>query len=75
MAVAMYEEANGPLPPFVPDENGKPMHSWRVVVLPYAEEVVLYEEYDFSKPWDSPENMALEMPNWFACPARIRAGR
>jgi len=69
IAIANYESANGPLPAFVPDENGEPMHSWRVLVLPYAEEVILYEDYDFSKPWDAPENLALPMPEWFSCPA------
>ena len=25
-------------PAFIPDKNGKPMHSWRVLMLPYLEE-------------------------------------
>ncbi len=69
IGIANYESVNGPLPAHVTDENGNPMHSWRVLILPYVEEVTLYEDYDFSKPWDSPENLELRMPDWFRCPA------
>ena len=41
---------------FGPD--GKPWHSWRVLILPYLEENELYNAYDFSQPWDSPRNNA-----------------
>jgi prepilin-type processing-associated H-X9-DG protein len=44
--------------------DGKPWHSWRVLLLPYLEEAPLYSTYDFSQPWDSPKNKALiaQMP-------------
>ncbi|APZ91055.1 hypothetical protein Fuma_00639 [Fuerstiella marisgermanici] len=35
------------------------MHSWRVLLLPYLDQRQLYEQYDFSKPWDSPGNLQL----------------
>ena len=69
IGIANYEAVNGPLPACVVDDHGKPMHSWRVLILPYVEEFMLYEDYDFSKPWDSPENQSLQMPEWFRCPA------
>jgi hypothetical protein len=42
---------------FGPD--GRPWHSWRVLLLPYVEEAVLYNQYDFSQPWDSEKNRKL----------------
>lgn len=35
------------------------MHSWRVLLLPYLDQAKLYEQYDFSEPWDSPHNSRL----------------
>ncbi len=46
-------------PPYVPDKNGKPMHSWRVLVLPYIEQGSLYQAYRFDEPWDGPNNSKL----------------
>ena len=41
------------------DEDGQPMRSWRVAILPYVEQTPLYDQYDFSEPWDGPNNRAL----------------
>ena len=74
IAMQMYEEDHGTLPPaYVADENGKPMHSWRVLLLPYLEEQRLYDQYDMDKPWDSPENLAVtqQMPAIYACPSSV----
>jgi hypothetical protein len=39
LAILNYEEANGKLPPaYTVDKNGKPLLSWRVLILPYLEE-------------------------------------
>ncbi len=60
LALHNYHDTNGQLPPaYIPDANGKPMHSWRVLILPYIEQAALYGRYDFNKPWDSPENLAV----------------
>lgn len=44
------------------------MHSWRVLLLPYVDQNELYEQYDFSQPWDSPTNqqLAASMPAIYA---------
>lgn len=73
-ALMAYEAEHGSLPPaYVADSAGKPLHSWRVLILPYLgnQEKELYREYDLSLPWSSPENMRLlgRMPSVFACPA------
>jgi prepilin-type processing-associated H-X9-DG protein len=40
-------------------EDGKPLLSWRVHVLPFIEESNLYEQFKLDEPWDSPHNLAL----------------
>jgi hypothetical protein len=44
------------------------MHSWRVLILPHLGYQELYDQYDFSQPWNSEENlkMATQMPEVFA---------
>ena len=59
-ALNAYSADHGVYPlPMVRDKSGKPMHSWRVAILPYLNETSLYNDYDFNQPWDSPTNYAL----------------
>jgi hypothetical protein len=60
LAMHNFESAHGNFPPaivFGPD--GKPWHSWRVLILPYLEQARLFNQYDFTQPWDSPKNRGL----------------
>jgi hypothetical protein len=69
LAVANYEDTNGHLPPaYVADENGRPMHSWRVLLLPYLDQGELFDRYNLDEPWDSPANRQLagQMPRVYA---------
>ena len=52
------------------DENGKPLLSWRVHLLPFMEESVLYEQFKLDEPWDSETNIKLldQMPACFQNP-------
>jgi prepilin-type processing-associated H-X9-DG protein len=60
LAMLNYEEAFGCFPPaYTTDEDGKPLHSWRVLILPYLEQNALYQGIDFDQPWDSPNNQFL----------------
>jgi len=71
MAMMTYEAMHGKFPPaYTIDRNGKPLHSWRVLLLPYLEEMALYNEFELDEPWDSPHNLALarSMPPVYACP-------
>ncbi len=43
-------------PAYTVDENGKPLHSWRTLLLPYIEQTPLYERIDLTKPWNDPAN-------------------
>ncbi len=77
MAVANYYDNNGSLPPaYIADESGKPMHSWRVLLLPYMDQPELYEAYDFSEPWDGPNNRKLlqRRPKAYAFPSEEKGG-
>src|SRR6478735_7398561 len=63
-----YEAANGCLPNDVTDGKGKPILSWRVLILPYIEEEGLYKGFKLDEPWDSENNKKLidAMPKLFA---------
>jgi hypothetical protein len=77
LALHNYHEMYGAFPPaFVADKDGKPMHSWRVLILPFVDQGDLYKEYDFSEPWDGPKNSRLlaRMPAIYACPSHATAG-
>jgi prepilin-type N-terminal cleavage/methylation domain-containing protein/prepilin-type processing-associated H-X9-DG protein len=60
IAVALhnYEEAHKALPPaYTVDAQGRPLHSWRTLILPYlGGQEALYRTIDLSKPWNDPAN-------------------
>jgi Protein of unknown function (DUF1559) len=50
LALHDYHQQYGVLPPaYVADASGRPMHSWRVLLLPFLEQQSLYDQYDFRK--------------------------
>ena len=60
LALLMYREKYGCFPPpYVTDSNGRPAHSWRVLILPFLDHTALYNEYRFDEPWDGPNNRKL----------------
>jgi hypothetical protein len=72
-----YEGKHGRLPPAVVyGEDGKPLHSWRVLILPFIEQQELYKEFRLDEPWDSPHNIRLlsKMPATYALPPRKAKG-
>jgi hypothetical protein len=74
MVIAMnnYNAVNGHLPEAVPEPKlkGPTQLSWRVELLPYLDQDVLYKQFHHDEPWDSPHNKALltTMPSVFAHP-------
>ena len=74
LALQTYESIHGALPPaFTIDAEGKPLHSWRTLILPYLDQHQLYEKIDLSKPWDDPVNEAAK-EKWvssYICPSNI----
>ncbi len=68
MAVANYQTEFGCYPPaYVAGPDGRPWHSWRVLILPFVGEGELYSQYEFSEPWDGPNNrkLAARMPRTY----------
>jgi hypothetical protein len=53
-------------------EDGTPLYSWRVLILPYIEQDALYKQFRLDEPWDSPRNIQLlpKMPATYAPPGR-----
>ena len=60
LALRNYSEEYGAFPPaYLASDDGTPMHSWRVLILPYMEHEEFYRRYDFNQPWNSPANLEL----------------
>jgi hypothetical protein len=77
LAVANYHDLHGAFPPpYLADAEGRPMHSWRILLLPYLDQKELYDAYDFSEPWDVPNNrrLAERMPRIYALHGLERPG-
>ncbi|MES1213304.1 MAG: DUF1559 domain-containing protein, partial [Singulisphaera sp.] len=51
-------------------QNGKPLLSWRVQILPYLDAQKLYDEFHLDEPWDSEHNRKLieRMPDVYRSP-------
>lgn len=66
LALHTYHDAYGAFPPACTvDASGRPLHSWRTLILPFLDEPALYDSIDLSKAWDDPANAS-------ACSARVR---
>lgn len=55
-----YHDVNGRFPPAtVVSKDGKPLYSWRVLLLPYLEQQNLYQQIHLNEPWDSEHNKPI----------------
>jgi hypothetical protein len=66
-----YHDAHGQFPPaFIEGPDGKPWHSWRVLLLPYLEAKDTFDAYRFDEPWNGPHNIKLldRMPPVYSDP-------
>lgn len=60
IAMHNYHDTYRSLPPAAKvDADGKPLLSWRVHLLPFVDEVDLYDEFHLDEPWDSEHNKKL----------------
>jgi hypothetical protein len=58
-ALQAYQADHGTLPPsHTVDAAGKPLHSWRVLLLPYLGRKDLYDKLRLDEPWNSTFNLA-----------------
>lgn len=70
LAIRQYEQDHGTLPPpYVADDQGGALFSWRVLLLPYLDSSQLANQFRHDEPWDSPHNHSLlyDIP-WFRSP-------
>ena len=78
MAMENYRQANGCYPPqYLADKDGRPAHSWRVLILPYLEGDEFRQRYRFDEPWNGPHNrlLASECPACFRSPNADRKSK
>ncbi|MGA2058984.1 MAG: DUF1559 domain-containing protein [Thermoguttaceae bacterium] len=71
LAMHNYHDANKRFPPaYKADKEGKPLLSWRVMILPYIEQGDLYDQFHRDEPWDSEHNKKLiaKMPAEYKSP-------
>ena len=85
-AIQRFDSEHRHYPPaFMTDADGRPMHSWRVLILPYLPRrdsrggttdgtyAEVFAQYRFDEPWDSPHNAALaDLVDAYQCPALLR---
>jgi len=72
LALHRYHDQHGSFPPaYITNNTGRPIHSWRVLILPYLERQDLYDQYRFDEPWNSANNRRLLqfMPEEYRCHA------
>ncbi len=70
-ALQAYHDEHGTFPPaYTVDAAGKPLHSWRTLLLPYIDEEALYKTIDLTKPWDDPVNAKARQTvvDYYQCP-------
>jgi RNA polymerase sigma factor (sigma-70 family) len=60
LAMHNYVSDFGQFPPAgVYSKDGKPLLSWRVLLLPYLDHRELFNQFKLDEPWDSPANQKL----------------
>ena len=76
LALHNYHDVyNGFPPATLVGKKGKPLLSWRVLILPYVEQDNLYKQFRLDEPWDSEHNKKLlaMMPKTYAVPVDEKA--
>jgi tRNA A-37 threonylcarbamoyl transferase component Bud32/type II secretory pathway pseudopilin PulG len=60
LALHSYHDVYGSFPPaVVTDDDGKPLYSGRVLLLPFLDQENVYRSFDLTQAWDSPRNLAI----------------
>jgi prepilin-type processing-associated H-X9-DG protein len=71
LALLNFASAKAMLPPHaIYSQEGQPLLSWRVAILPFIEQQALYNQFKLDEPWDSEHNRSLiaQMPDVFKSP-------
>ncbi|HVK11607.1 MAG TPA: DUF1559 domain-containing protein [Gemmataceae bacterium] len=77
LALHNYHDTYERFPADVTGKDGKPLLSWRVLILPYIDQADLFRQFKLDEPWDSPHNrpLAVKMPKTFRSPRQAEALR
>lgn len=76
ITMLLYEKQHGTLPPaYSVDDQGNPLHSWRVLILPYLGYDKLYSQIRLDEPWDSVHNQQFHTADVpvYQCPSMALA--
>src|SRR5262249_30419081 len=71
LAMHNYHSTYNHFPPHaIYSKDGRPLLSWRVLLLPYLEQDAVFKQFKLDEPWDGPHNKKLlaHMPKVFADP-------
>ncbi len=76
IGIGLLDQASvngGKLEPTIRDEQGRPLLSWRVAILPYLDQATLYRQIHLNEPWNSPHNSQFhnQMPKVFQLPGGV----
>jgi hypothetical protein len=68
LAFHIYHDRYNALPPlYTVDKDGKPLHSWRVLILPFMDQMDLYRKIRLNESWDSEYNKQFHNINIYCC--------
>ena len=76
IALLSYRDQHGTFPPaYIADANGKPLYSWRVLLLPYLDNSPLAHRFHWDEPWDGSNNGPISATAVFEyhCPSDAHA--
>jgi hypothetical protein len=60
LALRNFAEDSGEFPPLASrDDKGRPLLSWRALLLPYLDGTKVFDDLDQSEAWDSPNNLEI----------------
>jgi prepilin-type processing-associated H-X9-DG protein len=72
LAIHNYHDSYKGFPPlYTVDKDGKALHSWRVLILPFIEQSALYQQIRLDEPWDSEHNKQFHnvVLHAYSCPS------
>lgn len=78
MAIYAYETVYRVYPPAcTTDAAGRPLHSWRTLILPYLGQQALYDQINLDLPWNDPANALVtsQRLDIYQCPEHPQAGQ
>jgi hypothetical protein len=75
LAISNYQGKTRKLPADIHDQEGTPLLSWRVLLLPEMGEAALYKEFRLNERWNSEHNLKLlsKIPAFYRNPKEVKS--